>query len=418
VSLIDWTQWKSASRFVRDLPEVDRRWLLESWANELNSESRAAVLSANEKDIKAAQLQNHPAAFLERLEVNEKRLASMATTLRAICESPSPVGRVESTRILKNGLELRRVREPVGTVLVIFESRPNIITEVLGVGVWSGNAMLLKGGKEAYHTTKALSDLLHKIWTQKWPETSAPFQILSQLEQQPLLELLKEDRQIQLLIPRGGEGLISFCERNSRIPMLRNSRGLCHAYIHESADVSKAVRVVVNAKTSRPSVCNAVESLLVDRKIAEAILPVLDLEMARHKVRWNACPQTLRLLKPSPLVRAADEGAFDREHLDLELNCKVVDGLDEAIAHISRHGSHHSELIMAESAEAARRFQAEVNSAAVFWNASTRFTDGFEFGLGGEIGISTELVFERGPLGPSALTSLRWLINGQGQVRE
>jgi glutamate-5-semialdehyde dehydrogenase len=373
----------------------------------------AGILRANAEDL-AALPASATAAFRDRLALDAARLASMSESLRQVAALADPVGEIVERRTLSNGLQTARERVPLGVILMIFESRPNVAVEAFSLGFKAGNAMILRGGKESARTAAALYALVEAALVSAglpracvWGITDPDRAISSWL--------LGRTGEIDVVVPRGGDSLIEFVTGNTRIPVIKNDRGLCHVYVHEDADLAMAEAIVENAKCQRPGVCNAMETLLVHRSVAPALLPRLHARLAQ--VRWHGCAETLAILAGRARVEPATEASFDTEYLDLDLNSRVVGGLDEALAHIARHGSRHSEAILTASEKTARQFQSSVDAAAVYWNASTRFTDGFALGLGGELGISTQKLHVRGPVGLRELTSVRWVIDGKGQVR-
>lgn len=372
------------------------------------------ILAANQQDLDALP-DTADTAFRDRLLLTPARIAHMATSLRQVAALPDPVGEVVDQRTLDNGLRVRRVRSPLGVILMIFESRPNVAVEAFSLGFKAGNTMILRGGKESARTTSVLYDLLGEALTAAGVGAACLWGIAD--PDRRIVEFLLAQKQfIDVVVPRGGDALIDYVSRTSSIPVIKNDRGLCHVYVHEDADLDMAAAIVLNAKTQRPGVCNAMETLLVHRHVAATLLPMLQQRMPQ--VRWLGCARSLALLTASPdQVAEASEESWDTEHLSLVLNCRVVDSLDDALAHIEAHGSRHSESIVTASAETAHRFQQDIDAAAVYWNASTRFTDGFELGLGGELGISTQKLHVRGPVGLRELTSVRWLMDGTGQTR-
>jgi glutamate-5-semialdehyde dehydrogenase len=377
----------------------------------------AELLAANRKDLDALA-KDATAAFRDRLALDSKRLAGMRESLRQVGAFPDPVGEVVESSTLANGLRTRRVRTPLGVILMIFESRPNVAIEAFSLALKSGNAILLRGGKESRETVTVLYRLIEESISDAGLPAGA-FIGISNPDREIVKALLADKERIDVVVPRGGEGLISFVVENARMPIIKNDRGLCHIYVHEDADLVSAARIVENAKTQRPGVCNAMETLLVHQKVAGALAGELAKIPAMVKVEFRvAANAKAEFEKAFPgRVRDAEASDFDTEYLDLILNVKVVDGIEDAITHIERHGSRHSESILTKTEALARRFQNEVDAAAVYWNASTRFTDGFALGLGGELGISTQKLHVRGPVGLRELTSVRWIIDGEGQIR-
>ncbi len=374
-----------------------------------------ALLKANGVD-----LQSLPAdttnAFKDRLQLNESRLAHAAVALLQVASFDDPLAEEGQNLILPNGLLLRQVRSPLGVILMIFESRPNVAVEAFSLAFKSGNVLLLRGGKESKNTTAAIYEIFSEALLKNGMSGDS-FWGITDPDRDLLKGLLKQRKWIDVVVPRGGEGLIQFTVENSHIPLIKNDRGLCHVYVHEDADLSMATNIVLNAKTQRPGVCNAMETLLVHKNVKDQLLPALYEALAKKSVHWFVCPETLKVLKGKTDVEPAQLKSWDTEYLELKMNCRVVDSMEEAVIHIETHGSGHSEAILTSSEIAARKFQQQVDAAAVYWNASTRFTDGYEFGLGGELGISTQKLHVRGPVGLKELTSYRWLIDGEGQLR-
>jgi glutamate-5-semialdehyde dehydrogenase len=405
---------RTAARALRALPAAAKNQVLAAAAQALLARE-AELLEANAEDL-AALGAEADAAFRDRLLLDSSRVAQMAEGLRQVAALADPVGEVVERRKLENGLRVRRVRAPLGVIFMIFESRPNVAVEAFSLAFKAGNAMILRGGKESRRSVGVLFSILRDALA----GASAPPECLWGITDpdRALVErLLRQKQWIDVVVPRGGDGLIDFVTRTSLIPVIKNDRGLCHVYVHEDGDPEMAERIVVNAKCQRPGVCNAMETLLVHERLAPSLLPRLHRAMAARGVQWFGCPRTLAILEGAPGVSPATAESFDTEYLSLKLSCKVVSSLDEAIAHVERHGSRHSEAIVTASRSAAERFEGEIDAAAVYWNASTRFTDGFALGLGGELGISTQKLHVRGPVGLRELTSVRWVMEGDGQVR-
>ncbi len=377
-------------------------------------ENKSEILKANVKDI-AALTSHTTKAFIDRLQLTDSRIGAICESVDQIAQLPDPIGETTESKILSNGLKLRRVRSPLGVIFLIFESRPNVVIESFALSFKAGNACILRGGKESIRTCTKLYEIIETALSEAGLSPFSCFGIKN-ADRTILETLLKQRKFIDVVIPRGGDSLMDYVVKNSQIPIIKNDRGLCHVYVHEDADLKMACEIVMNAKTQRPGVCNAMETLLVHSKIANQFLPKLYTEISKtHSVEIYGCESTLQIL---PGIKVVDSNSFDTEYLDYKMNCKVVTSLEEAIEHISAHGSNHSETIITASQNSAKRFQNEVDAAAVYWNASTRFTDGFEFGLGGEIGISTQKLHVRGPVGLKELTSLRWIIDGNGQIRK
>jgi glutamate-5-semialdehyde dehydrogenase len=400
-----------ASRALAVAPTaVKDRWLLH--AARAVEERRAEVLAANEQDLAAAS--GLGKAQLDRLRLTPERLRSAADGLRQVAALPDPVGQVRAGGVRPNGLQVHKVGVPLGVILFIYESRPNVTLDAAALCVKSGNALILRGGSEARHSNAALNRILQDALSACSLPADA-VQLVGTIDRAAVGHLLGLDQFIDLAIPRGGEGLIRRVAEEARMPVLKHYRGNCHVYVEASADLDRAERIVVNAKCSRPGVCNATEGLLVDEAVAAAFLPRVAAALRRRGVELRGCPRTQSLV---PEATPATEEDWETEYLDLILSVKVVEGLEEAIDHINRHGSAHTDAIVTESLAAARRFTAAVDSAAVMVNASTRFHDGGELGLGAEIGISTDKFHARGPCGLLELTSYKYIVYGDGQVRE
>ena len=373
-----------------------------------------SILEANARDLERAPEFGLTAAQTDRLRLTSSRLKATAEGLREIAALPDPVGRVIEGSTRPNGLEIRKIGVPLGVLFFLYESRPNVTVDAAGLAVKSGNAIILRGGKEAIHTNAAL----HQTLQQSLAEVGLPadaVQLVTSTDRAIVGELLKLHDYIDLVIPRGGESLIRRVTAEATMPVLKHYRGNCHVYVDKAAHLEMAERIVLNSKCQRPGVCNALESLLVHRDIAERFLPSVGALLQEQGVEVRGCEETRRILPWATPATVEDWGA---EYLELILSAKVVDGVEEAIAHINQHGSHHTDAIVTEDLSAARRFVAAVDSAAVMVNASTRFHDGFEFGLGAEIGISTDKFHARGPCGLQELTTYKYVVSGAGQVRD
>jgi glutamate-5-semialdehyde dehydrogenase len=385
----------------RDLLRRDRRQLVLDAAAEI--EKRAAdVLAANEVDLAKAKGENP--AFLDRLRLDRKRLGAITQALVEVASLPDPVGEIVESQTRPNGLRVDRVRAPLGVVLMIYESRPNVTAEAAALCLRSGNAALMRGGSEALQTNSVIADCFPQDSVQLVP----PDRTL-------LDELLQLDEHIDLCIPRGGPSLIRFIADRARVPVIKHYQGVCHLYVAADADLDMAVRIAVNAKAQRPGVCNALECLLVDARIAPPALPRLAAALREAGVELRCDERALPLVSGGVAAMADD---FGREFLDLKLAVAVVDGIDGALRHIARYGSRHTEAIVTADPQIATRFMNEVDASCVLWNASTRFNDGGELGLGAEIGISTSKLHAYGPMGLRELTCTRYVVRGNGQVRE
>lgn len=403
---------RAAARTQRKLSSAEKNAALFKIAENLGQHS-AEIMTANKKDLQALPADT-AAAFRDRLTLTPERIDGMIESLRQVAALPDPVGEVIDSQILKNGLKLNKIRAPLGVIFMIFESRPNVILEAFSLAFKSGNVILLRGGSESRHSSEAIYKLMRESLQ---GFSKMPFHGLEDYDRGLVEELLKRKDAIDIVVPRGGDKLIDFVQRTALMPIIKNDRGLCHTYVEEDADLEMAVKIVTNAKTQRPGVCNALETVLVHEKIAAKFLPMLYKATEPKHLQWHVDEASLGVLKGEQRVTQAKAADWDTEYLDLIMNCKVVKNLEEALAHIDQHGSKHSEAIVTKSEEKARLFQQEIDAAAVYWNTSTRFTDGFEFGLGGELGISTQKLHVRGPVGLRELTSPRWLIDGTGQTR-
>jgi len=376
----------------------------------------ALILAANHKDLAELDKVAHEPAFRDRLLLNEKRLAGAISSIEEVIKQNDPVGKVAEQGQLTNGLQIKKVCSPLGVVLFIFESRPNVLLEAFPLCFKSGNALLFKPGKESVHTCQVLWQGIKEVLKQNNVLHTVIYGLL-QNDRTHLTQLLKQSQYVDLVIPRGGEKLIAWVVEESRIPILKNDRGMCHIYVHHQAHFEMANNIIINAKTQRPGVCNAMETLLVDESIAGPFLSQLLPLLKSQNVELFVCPKTQALQLNYTSSQAANPQSFDTEYLDLKMNIKVVANTEEALAHIAQHGSRHSEAIITQNKEVAQKFLRDVDCAAAYWNASTRFTDGYCLGLGAEMGISTQKLHARGPVGLRELTSLRWVIEGTGQIR-
>ena len=372
------------------------------------------LIKANKLDLEAAVQDGKPKAFIDRLTLNEQRIKDMADGLRVIKDLPDPVGETVAMWRRPNGLQIGRRRVPLGVIGIIYESRPNVTADAAGLCLKTGNAVILRGGSEAIKSNKAIV----KVLSQASYEAGIPegaIQLIEDTDRASARELMRLNELVDVLIPRGGTGLIKAVVEEATVPVIETGVGNCHIYVDGQCDRDTAVKIIINAKTQRPGVCNAVETLLVDRRIAEEFLPVVIKELREKDVEIRGCEETLKIV---PDVTRATEEDWDTEYLDYILAVKVVDGIDEAIRHIGMHGTGHSEAIITDNYHAAQKFLDEVDAAAVYVNASTRFTDGFEFGFGAEIGISTQKLHARGPMGLNELTTIKYVIYGSGQIRK
>ena len=407
----------AASQLSR-LSSAQKQAALESLADQL-WEQRSLIIQANQVDIQSARKNGLDAAMIDRLVINDKRMQGITSDLRQVAGLPDPVGETFEPVTLDNGLQLSKVRVPLGVLAVIYESRPNVTIDIAGLALKSGNAVILRGGSETLATNRQMITIIHQVLAQhKLPVDAVQF--IDNPDRALVTELLKLHAYVDMLIPRGGAALHRFCRENSSIPVITGGMGICHLYVDESADLDKSLDVIANAKVQRPTVCNSLDTVLVNRSVASGFLPRLVNHLAVLGVTFRADSSALPYLKGSPanLVQPAGENDFDTEWMSLVLGLKVVDSLDEAIDHINLHSQSHSDGILTHNDEHARQFISQVDSAAVYVNASTRFTDGAQFGLGAEVAISTQRLHARGPMGLRELTTYKWVGVGDYLVRQ
>jgi len=408
---------KAASRRMAYLSAEVKNKALHNVSNDLLAK-QDEILAANQIDYHEAHTSGMNAAMLDRLMLSPERLEGIAKDVLAVAALPDPVGEVFDMRTLPNGLQLGRKRVPLGVIGAIYESRPNVTIDISVLCLKSGNAIILRGGKEAIHSNSALARVVQEAATRAGvPEGAVQF--IENTDRALVNQMLKMRHFIDLIVPRGGAGLIKLVSENAAMPVVAGGIGVCHTYVDKSADVDKAVAIAFNAKVQRPTVCNALDTLLVHADIAQRYLPLVAAEWAKAGVEMHCDERAMAILKsiPSLKLAPATDKDWGKEFLSLVAAVKVVDSLDEALEHIGRYGSGHSEAIITEEYGAAMRFLNEVDAACVYVNASTRFTDGGQFGLGAEVGISTQKFHARGPLGVKELTSYKWVIFGSGQVR-
>jgi glutamate-5-semialdehyde dehydrogenase len=416
------TQAKESSRALAKLSTAAKNECLLAMAAGLEADA-AAIKEANALDMEAAAKMGLSSAMLDRLKLDDKRIAGMARGLREVAALSDPVGRVLDERVRPNGLKLRKVSTPIGVVVIIYESRPNVTADAASLCFKSGNATILRGGKEALHSNQTIARIMVEAGRKSLPDfPEHAIQVVSTTEREAIKELLSLTQYVDLCMPRGGEGLIRAVAENSKVPVIKHYKGVCHVFVDADADLHMAEEIAMNAKVQRPAVCNAMETLLVDSKIASSFLPKIGQHLLEKHVQLRCDEESLRILNQSApganssLRRVLDQD-FYTEYNDYILNVRVVHGVKEAIDHINHYGSSHSDSIVTRDEARANQFLSEVDSAAVYWNASTRFTDGGEFGMGAEIGISTDKIGARGPMGLEELTSYKWLGMGSGQVR-
>lgn len=403
---------RSAAARLAVMPRADKDRILLALADAIEKAAER-ILEANARDVAATERRAERAAPVDRLLLNEARIAEMAEGLRTVARLPDPVGEVISGWRLPNGLEISKVRVPLGVIGIIYESRPNVTVDAAGLCLKAGNATLLRGGSDAIESNLALVGIMNEAGApQGLPEGA--IEIVETTDRAAAAELMRLTEYVDVLIPRGGGGLITRVKQESTVPVIETGEGNCHVYVDATADLDQAEAIVVNAKCQRPSVCNAAETLLVHRDIASDFLPRIGRKLTAMGVELRGCEETLRHL---PGAKPATEDDWQTEFLALILAIRVVGSLEEAIEHIGRYGTKHSEAIVTEDLKSARRFAAGVDAAAVYVNASTRFTDGGQFGMGAEIGISTQKLHARGPMGLAELTSYKYVVVGEGQIR-
>ena len=404
---------KRASRQLSTASTQIKNTALQKAADQLRRDSHQ-ILQANARDVEAGRQHGLSSAMLDRLTLTEERIDTMAKGLEIIIDLSDPVGETIAMWRRPNGLEIGQVRVPLGVMGIIYESRPNVTADAAGLGLKAGNAVILKGGSEAFRTNGAIVDILNAAIGEAGLPPEA-VQLVRSTDRQSVALLLQQNRFVDVIIPRGGEELIRAVTEQSSIPVIQHFSGLCHTYVDAKADFTKAMQVCINAKTQRPWVCNAMENLLVHTDIAPQFLPAVVKELQAKGVEVRGCDKTRQL---TPQVNIATEADWRTEYLDMILSVKVVDSLDEAIHFINDNGSGLADAIISEDYTHVRRFLHEIDSATVYANASTRFTDGFEFGFGAEVGISTNRLHARGPMGLRELTTYKYLIYGDGQIRE
>lgn len=403
---------KRASRVLAQLGTDEKNSLLVGMADELDAQEKV-IRKANQEDVTAARVAGTSGALLDRLELTEKRFREMVEGVRHVAKLPDPVGEVIKKWTRPNKLEIFKVRVPIGLIGIIYESRPNVTVDSAVLCLKAGNATLLRGGREAKRSNRALADVLGQAAKKK----GLPLEVVTLVEdegREGVAEMCGLEGVIDLLIPRGGSGLIATVVQNARVPVIKHADGICHVFIHRDADPIMAESITVNSKCQRPATCNAAETLLVDRDGAEKVLPRIVKALQAKGVKLFGDSEAARI---SGQALEAPK-SWKTEYLDLTMAIRVVDGLKGALEHIEEYGSHHSDTIVTEDRKVAEEFMRKVDSAAVYWNASTRFTDGAEFGFGAEIGISTDKIHARGPMGLEELTSYKYVVAGQGQIRD
>jgi glutamate-5-semialdehyde dehydrogenase len=404
---------QEAARALRTSSNATRNKALNNLAREI-LKAQPALLAANDQDVAEAKANGLSSAMIDRLLLNPKRIKGIADAVRDIAKLPDPVGRTLEKRRRKDGLKITRVSVPIGVVLFIFESRPNVTVDGAALCLKSGNAVILRGGKESARTNAAFAACVRAaLKAAKLPEHCA--QVVATPDRALLDLLLKDDARLSLVIPRGGESLIRAVAEKSRVPVIKHYQGVCHVYVDKTADAKKAAGIVLNAKVQRPGTCNAMETLLIDKSLKAATGAAILAALAGKGVALYGDEASRKL---SSAVKEAPEGAYDTEYLDLTASVKVVDGVKGALDHIARHATGHTEAVLAKSPAVQKAFLAGVDSASVMVNASTRLADGGEYGLGAEVGISTDRIHARGPMGVESLTTYKWIVEGTGHVRK
>lgn len=407
---------KAASWQLALLSSREKNQVLEKIADYLEAQTDD-ILRANAEDLAEARANGLSEAMLDRLALTPARLSGIASDVRQVCNLADPVGQVIDGGLLDSGLRIERRRVPLGVIGVIYEARPNVTVDVASLCLKTGNAAILRGGKETWRTNAATVKMIQQA-LQECGLPAAAVQAIESPDRALVGEMLKMDKYIDMLIPRGGAGLHKLCREQSTIPVITGGIGVCHIFVDETAEIAPALKIIVNAKTQRPSTCNTVETLLVHRNIADTFLPALSKQMAESGVTLHAAPSALPTLQNGPAkVEPVKAEQYDDEYLSLDLNVKVVADMDEAIAHIREHGTQHSDAILTRTLRNANRFINEVDSSAVYVNASTRFTDGGQFGLGAEVAVSTQKLHARGPMGLEALTTYKWIGFGDDTIR-
>lgn len=403
---------KNASRTLMSAGTMKKNTALFAMAAAIE-ENAETIIAQNAVDIKNAEESGMNPSLLDRLKLDEKRITSIAEAIRQIAALDDPVGKVLGGETRPNGLKIEKVSVPLGVIAVIYEARPNVTADAAALCLKAGNAVILRGGKEAFCSNKAIAETMRNAAEKAGLDKNC-IQLVEDTSRESAKALMTMNKYVDVLIPRGGAGLIKACVNNSTLPVIETGTGNCHIYVDEFADLDKAVKIIYNAKVSRPSVCNACESLVIHEKVAKDVLPIIKKELDKAGVLIHADEETAKII---PDTVKASEDDFAKEYLGLEISVKIVSDIDEAIGHITKYSTGHSESIITENYDNAMKFTSRIDSAAVYVNASTRFTDGGEFGFGAEIGISTQKLHARGPLGLRELTTSKYIIFGNGQTR-
>ena len=410
---------KTASRYLTTLTESEKNKYLVAMADAIEANADE-IMAENSKDIATGNNMGLSKALLDRLLLNNDRITAMATGLREVAELPDPIGRILEERQRPNGLLLKKVSAPIGVIVIIYESRPNVTADAASLCFKSSNATILRGGKEAINSNQIIAKIMVQAARRLSPDFPEDvIQVVSTTDRAAIPELLSKIEHVDLCIPRGGENLIRAVAECSQVPVIKHYKGICHVYIDSEADQTMAEKVAFNSKVHRPGVCNASETLLIAKSAANKILPSLCKKLSQAGVELRVDMAAKQILTDNGIESiTANDSDWDEEYLDLILSIKIVNGVKEAIEHINTHGSGHTDAIVTNNSETAKRFQVEVDSSTIFWNASTRFTDGGQFGMGAEIGISTDKIGARGPMGLDELTSYKWLGVADGLIRE
>ena len=410
--IIKGTQAKEASNVIAQASATEKNKALSEMAQALVDNIKE-IIEANSVDLENAKNQDLPKAFMDRLTLNEVRIREMAQGLTELIALPDPIRESSLGWVSEDGIEIRKVQVPLGVIGIIYEARPNVTSDAAGLCLKAGNAVILRGSKDAINSNKKIVEVLQNA-LEKTTLGKYVIQLVEDTSREAANEMMQMNKYIDVLIPRGGQGLINSVVENSRIPVIETGTGNCHAFVDETADIEMAVRIIENGKTQRPGVCNALETVLVHKNTAEKLLPALEDVLNKYPVELRVCEESKKYLKK---YKEATEDDYYTEFLDLILAVKIVDSIDDAISHIYKYSSKHSEVIITKDYNNGRKFQKEVDAAAVYVNASTRFTDGGKFGFGAEIGISTQKLHARGPMGIKHLTSYKYEISGNGEIR-
>lgn len=404
---------KEASYVLAKLPTETKNSALHNMADALEKHAEE-ILEANKKDVEASKIRGVKEALIDRLVLNKSRISKMAQCLREVAELPDPIGEIVKTWVRPNGLIIGQMRVPLGVVAVIYESRPDVTSDAAGICIKSGNSVILRGGSDAINSNIVIGKVLSESAIKSGIPDGA-IQVVPTTDRSAALELMRMREYVDALIPRGGVDLIKAVIENARVPVIETGTGNCHIYVESDADLDMAINIIINAKCQRPGTCNAAEKLLVHKDIAPIFLPKIISALRRHGVEVRGCEETCKIVSD---IKHATEEDWYTEYLDLIIGIKIVNSLDEAIAHINKYGTKHSDAIITSDFDKALRFIRDVDSAAVYWNASTRFTDGNQYGLGAEIGISTQKLHARGPMSVQHLTSTKYFVLGRGHIRE